>query len=225
MSNNKYDPEERTAKFGEEIIKLAHTIPKTVVNTPIVSQLVRAGTSVGANYCEADCAESKKDFEHKIGICNKESKESRHWLRMLAIAEPSLKDSARKLWKEASELNLIFTSIVRSARSNRSNQKLVIDHSLDISNQKLDILRYAVSSSTIHRNGNEYYWAVYAQAVFVVACRWSFNFYNAVLFKLYLAFDCRPTDRAFSHRHGILQSRRHTPTAIPPDGAVIHNWS
>ena len=116
MPNEKYNLEERTAKFGENIIKLSHKIQKTPTNIPIISQLVRAGTSVGANYCEADCAESRKDFEHKIGICKKESKETRHWLRMLAIAEPNLTDEARILWKEANELNLIFTSIVKSVR-------------------------------------------------------------------------------------------------------------
>ena len=116
MSNEKYNLEERTAKFGENIIKLSHKIPKTPTNIPIISQLVRAGTSVGANYCEADCAESKKDFEHKIGICKKESKETRHWLRMLAVAEQNVTNEARVLWKEANELNLIFTSIVKSVR-------------------------------------------------------------------------------------------------------------
>ena len=124
----KYNLEERTAKFGENIIKLAHKIPKTYVNNSLISQLVRAATSVGANYCEADCAESRKDFEHKIGICKKESKETRHWLRMLAVAEPSLKDDARPLWKEASELNLIFTSIVRSTRSNKNKNSLEIEN-------------------------------------------------------------------------------------------------
>ncbi len=72
---------------------------------PLITQLVKAGTSVGANYSEADCAESKKDFEHKIGICKKESKESKHWLRMIAKAVPQLKDEAKIYWKEANELN------------------------------------------------------------------------------------------------------------------------
>jgi len=78
--------------------------------------LVRTGTSVGSNYCEADCAESKKDFEHKLGICKKEAKESKHWLRMIAKAVPELSDEARKLWKEANELQLIFISIVKKSR-------------------------------------------------------------------------------------------------------------
>ena len=114
----KYDLEERTALFAEKIIEFCKKIPKTVVVTPIISQLIRAGTSVGSNYCEADCAESKKDFEHKIGICKKESKESRYWLRMIARAVPDFTNEARVLWAEANELHLIFITIVRNSRKN-----------------------------------------------------------------------------------------------------------
>ncbi|MCK5084817.1 MAG: four helix bundle protein, partial [Candidatus Pacebacteria bacterium] len=81
MSNNKnnnFDLEERTAEFGENIIKFAKKIPKNTITIPIITQLIKAGTSVGANYCEADGAESKKDFEHKMGICKKEAKETKH---------------------------------------------------------------------------------------------------------------------------------------------------
>lgn len=112
----KYDLEERTAKFGEDIIEFAKKVIKSEVTIPLIGQLVRAGTSVGSNYREADCAESKKDFEHKIGICKKESKESRFWIRMIVKAVPGLKEEARKLWKEANELNLIFTAIVKKSK-------------------------------------------------------------------------------------------------------------
>lgn len=124
MSNDKcqkYDLEERTAKFGEDIIEFAKKIPKTPITLPLITQLIKAGTSVGANYCEADCAETKKDFEHKLGICKKESKESRHWFRMIAKAVPELKDDARKYWREANELNLIFSSIVNKSRKKIKN--------------------------------------------------------------------------------------------------------
>jgi four helix bundle protein len=112
----KYDLEERTAKFGENIIQFCKEIPKTPITMPLINQLIRAGTSVGANYCEADCAETKKDFEHKIGICKKESKETKHWLRMIAKAVPGLKEESRRYWKESNELNLIFSSIVNKSR-------------------------------------------------------------------------------------------------------------
>jgi len=116
MTNDKkYDLEERTGKFGEEIIRFVKKIPQNPITTPLISQLVRSATSIGANYNEADCAESKKDFQHKIGICNKEAKESKHWLRMIAVSAPELKEEARKHWQETNEFNLIFSSIIKSS--------------------------------------------------------------------------------------------------------------
>jgi four helix bundle protein len=73
---------------------------------------------VGANYCEADDAESKKDFRHKIALCRKEARETKYWLRMIAKAAPSHKVPARALWKEAKELHLIFVAIVRTTDRN-----------------------------------------------------------------------------------------------------------
>lgn len=116
MSKNKFDLEERTAVFGENVIRFCKKLPKDVITNPIIGQLVRSGTSVGANYCEADDAESRKDFKHKIGICKKESRESKHWLRMIAVACEEFKDDARILWKEAKELNLIFNAIINSTK-------------------------------------------------------------------------------------------------------------
>ena len=109
----KYDLEERTAVFGENIIKFAKTIPSSSVTQRIIPQFVSAGTAIGSNYCEADDAESGKDFKHKIGIAKKEARETKHWLRMIAIATPELKNGARVLWQEAKELHLIFNSISR----------------------------------------------------------------------------------------------------------------
>lgn len=113
----KYDLEERTAKFGEDIIKFVKRMPQTGVMTSLAHQLVRAGTSVGANYCEADDAESKKDFVHKIGICKKEARESKHWFRMIAVAYAEFTEECRVLWQEAKELNLIFNAINKKIRS------------------------------------------------------------------------------------------------------------
>ncbi|MHB9070993.1 MAG: four helix bundle protein [Sedimentisphaerales bacterium] len=111
----KFDLEERTACFGENVLKFAIKIPNNTINLPLISQLVRAATSVGANYCEAADGVSKKDFRNKIGICRKESREAKHWLRMVAVANESLKQDARILWQEAKELNLIFSKIFRSS--------------------------------------------------------------------------------------------------------------
>ena len=106
-----YDLEERTAKFGEAIIKFCKKVPVNPITQPLIVQLVKCGTSIGANYCEADDAESKKDFKHKIGICKKESREAKHFIRMIVVAVPELKIEAKPLWQEAKELNLIFNSI------------------------------------------------------------------------------------------------------------------
>ena len=120
MSNNKmpkkYDLEERTAKFGEEIIVLCKKLPRNDITYRIIPQLVGAGTGVGSNYCEADCAESNKDFVHKMAIANKEAKESKHFLRMVSMACPEYSSEARILWKEGHELNLIFTTIIKKAK-------------------------------------------------------------------------------------------------------------
>ena len=96
-----YDLEERTAKFAESVIAFAKTVPKSVVNFPLIRQLVRSATSVGANYCEADDASSRKDFRHKIGLCRKEARETKYWLRMVATAESEKAAEARPLWQEA----------------------------------------------------------------------------------------------------------------------------
>ena len=106
-----FDLEERTARFGEAIIRFAKNIPQNPVNNRLIEQLVGAGTSVGANYCEADDGVSRKDFKNKIGTCRKEARETKFFLRMVATAEPSLKPEARNLWQEAKELHLIFSKI------------------------------------------------------------------------------------------------------------------
>ena len=108
-----FDLEERTARFGEAIIRFAKKIPLSPVNNRLIEQLVGAGTSVGANYCEADDGVSRKDFKNRIGTCRKEARETKFFLRMVATAEPDLKSEARILWQEAKELHLIFSKIWR----------------------------------------------------------------------------------------------------------------
>lgn len=111
-----YDLEERTAKFGEQIILFAKKIPWSPVNNRLIDQLVGAGTSVGANYCEADDGVSRADFKHRIGISRKEAREAKFFLRMISTAETGLKPEARELWKEARALHLIFSKIWRNTR-------------------------------------------------------------------------------------------------------------
>jgi len=111
-----YDLEERTAKFGESIIEFAKSLSRDRINDELVGQLVKAGTSVGANYEEADGAESRKDFRHKIAVSKKEAKETKFWLRMMAKANPTRKEECVSLWREAQELTLIFSSILVTSK-------------------------------------------------------------------------------------------------------------
>ncbi len=124
-SPKKYDLEERTTKFGGNIITFSKIIPINLTTQRIIPQLVAAGTSIGANYCEADDAESGKDFKHKIGICKKEARETKYWLGIMATAVPELEDKAKILWQEAKELHLIFNTIYQKVNA----KNLEIRHS------------------------------------------------------------------------------------------------
>jgi len=116
-SNEKvFDLEERTGRFGEVIIEFVKTLERNEINRPLIGQLIEAGTSIGANYMEGDGAESKKDFRHKIAICKKEAKETKHWVRMIRKANPQKAVECHKLWQEAHELTLIFSSIILSKK-------------------------------------------------------------------------------------------------------------
>lgn len=89
-----YDLEERRALLGEGIIDFAKTLPYDRISDELGKPFIRSGTSIGANYMEADGAESKKDFKHKIALCKKEAKETKHWLRMISKANPDRKKNA-----------------------------------------------------------------------------------------------------------------------------------
>src|SRR3972149_11316970 len=114
LSNTKYNLEERTSLFGEHIIAFCRGIPQDTITRPIINQLIRSGTSIGANYMEANAASSKKDFKNKIFICKKEAQETKHWLRMMAKYLPDRKEEIQKLWQEAQELTMIFQKITSS---------------------------------------------------------------------------------------------------------------
>ncbi|TSC91840.1 MAG: hypothetical protein CEN92_195 [Candidatus Berkelbacteria bacterium Licking1014_96] len=116
---NKNDLEERTALFGENIIKLCQGIEQDAIKRPIISQVIRSGTSIGANYMEANAACSRRDFTNKIFICKKECQETKHWLRMLTQCCPEKQEKARELWKECQELTMIFQKITNSLRSRK----------------------------------------------------------------------------------------------------------
>ena len=113
-----YDLEERTMRFSQDIITFSKKISQDTISRPLINQLVRSGTSIGANYTEAQEASSKKDFVNKIAIATKETKETKYWLQLLAHTDSGCAPEARRLWKAGQELNLIFAAIIRSAKSN-----------------------------------------------------------------------------------------------------------
>jgi len=115
--SNKYDLEERTAKFGENIIGFYRSIPRDKLTEPVLHQLIRSGTSIGANYMEANGASSKRDFSNKISICKKEAQETKHWLRMVKTLVLDKVGEIGMLWKEAQELTLIFQKIGPSLKN------------------------------------------------------------------------------------------------------------
>lgn len=111
-----YNLEERTAQFGEEVIDFVKGLKGSPVNNPLINQVIRSATSLGANYCEANNASSKRDFRNKIFICKKEASETKHWFRMIARANLDKKKECQKLWKEANELTMIFSKIITSTK-------------------------------------------------------------------------------------------------------------
>ena len=117
--SNNYDLEERTAKFGEEIIRFCRDIKHDMIGNPLIIQLIKSSTSIGANYMEANGASSRKDFQNKIFICKKEAQETKHWLRMLATYYPDEKQKIGTLWKETQELTLIFQKIGSTLKINQ----------------------------------------------------------------------------------------------------------
>ncbi len=107
---NNYPLEERTEVFAQKIIQFCKSLKQDSISRPIIGQLIRAGTSIGANYMEANNASSRKDFRNKIYICKKEAQETKYWLKM--AREISDKEPAVPLLQEAQELTMIFQKIV-----------------------------------------------------------------------------------------------------------------
>ena len=105
-------------RFSKNLIAFLKACPKNSLTLALIDQCLRAGTSIGANYREANGGSSKKDFYNKIYICKKESKETLYWLELLggAIDDENLKQDCRTLWAEAKEFILIFGKIVAKSR-------------------------------------------------------------------------------------------------------------
>ncbi len=103
--------EKRTRKFAVQIIRLAVKLPNNPEGKAIRNQITRSGTSVGANYREANRSRSKADFRNKIKICESEASETQYWLEVIVEAEWLTWEQVKAEYEECSELLAIFTSI------------------------------------------------------------------------------------------------------------------
>jgi four helix bundle protein len=117
MKTTTYDLEKRTETFSQKVIFLLREVPETTITRPIITQLIKSATSIGANYWEANGAESKKDFIHKVAISRKEARETKYWLNLLKSSVPKLKEKIEDCLKENNELILIFSSIVIKSKA------------------------------------------------------------------------------------------------------------
>jgi len=117
--DRKYDLEERLIKFAVLIMEIAERLPKNFIGKHLAGQIVRSGTSPALNYGEAQGAESKNDFIHKMRICLKELRETQICLRIIE-AKPLLpEDIIAPVLRECSELVAIFTASIQKARGKR----------------------------------------------------------------------------------------------------------
>jgi len=115
--NNKiYDLEERTIRFAERCRDYVKKLPRTIANIEYGKQLIKASGSQAANYIEANEALGKKDFQYRIRVCRKETKESNLWLRLSQTDNLDLEKEKQELIQEAIELRNIFTSILNKSK-------------------------------------------------------------------------------------------------------------
>jgi len=115
---NKAELEQMTKEFAVRIVRIVANLPKNKVCDVLGYQLLKSGTSVGANYREANRAESRADFIHKIGIVEKEIAETQYWLELFEQVRHGDSGERTALFKESGELLSIFTAIGKSTKAN-----------------------------------------------------------------------------------------------------------
>ncbi|MFA5044079.1 MAG: four helix bundle protein [Kiritimatiellia bacterium] len=118
MHTGPKDLKQRTKSFAIRIIRMYSRLPKTTVAQVLGKQVLRSGTSVGANYCEANRARSKAEFISKMGDCLKELDETMYWLELLVEADIVSHDNMAALMDETRQITAIFVSIINSAKQN-----------------------------------------------------------------------------------------------------------
>ena len=119
---NKEELEKRMLEFSTNLVKTLKRLPKDLINNKLISQVVRSGTSIGANYVEGNAAESYKDFQHKLNIAFKEAKETRYWLDILISANPDYKNNLQPLRQESDEFARILGKALSTCRTNAKSK-------------------------------------------------------------------------------------------------------
>ena len=116
QNSKPYDLEDRTLEFGKRIIRMCKVLPRNTISNVLVNQVMRSGTSMGANYREANETETKKDFCFRMRICRKEGKETIYWLNLIIESDPELKERISPLIQETQELVKIFAAIIEKSK-------------------------------------------------------------------------------------------------------------
>ena len=107
----------RTKKFAVSIIRLSSDLPNTPEGLVVKNQMTKSGTSIGANYREANRARSRADFKNKIKICESEASETQYWIEVIVMAKWLSQEQVKSEYNECSELLAIFTSIGKSMKN------------------------------------------------------------------------------------------------------------
>ena len=116
---NKIELEKRTKEFSLILIRFLQSLPKNYLGEALGRQLLKSGTSIGANYREANRAESKADFIHKLAIAEKEASETVYWLELMTEAGIGDRKDVAKLLQEAREILAIFAAAGRTSKGLR----------------------------------------------------------------------------------------------------------
>ena len=122
MDRSRYNLEDRLIKFGAAVCRTCEQLPSSVLGKHVGAQLIRSATSPAANYGEVQGAESRRDFIHKLGICLKELRETRSWLKFIVEMDHCPGETLQTVLKECEELLAIIASSIRTARSNGRNR-------------------------------------------------------------------------------------------------------
>jgi four helix bundle protein len=116
---DKQELEQRTKRFALRVVRFVSALPKNKVTNVLGYQLLKSGTSIGANYREANRAESRNDFIHKIALVEKEAAETQYWLELCVEADIGNPEERQWLLQESGELLAIFTSIGKTTKARR----------------------------------------------------------------------------------------------------------